>query len=163
MVRGLIQTDRPMPPDADGGALADGDGDVVGMCVRLESEDGIGMAGYAVPIDVATAVADDLVAHGRIRRAWLGVEGDNLDADEAAELGLDGGAVVEQVANGGPADASGLASGDVVVAVDGVPVNSMEDLAAAVSAHRPGQRVILAYRRDGSDGIAVVILAEKAR
>lgn len=163
LVRGLIQTDRPMPADADGGALADGDGDVVGMCMLLESEDGIGMAGYAVPIAVATAVADDLVAHGRVRHAWLGIEGDDLDAEDAAELGVDGGAVVQRVTSGGPADSSGLSSGDVVVAVDGMAVDSMDDLVAAVSARRPGQQIILAYRRDGADAMAVVVLTEKPR
>jgi S1-C subfamily serine protease len=152
-----------MPADADGGALADGDGDVVGMCMLLESDDGIGTAGHAVPINVAAAVAEDLVAHGRVRHAWLGVEGDDLDAEEAAELGVDGGAGVERVTGGGPAETSGLASGDVGVAVDGVSVDSMDDLVAAVSAHRPGQRIILAYRRDGADGLAVVVLTEKAR
>ncbi len=163
VVRGLIQTDRPMPPDAAGGALADGDGDVVGMCVLLESMDGASVGGYAVPIGVATAVADDLVAHGRVRQAWLGVEGEDLDAEDAADMGLDGGAVVQRVTNGGPADESGLSSGDVVVAVDGMPVSSMDDLAAAVSARRPGQQIVLSYRREGTDGMAVVVLTEKSR
>ncbi|HEX2040591.1 MAG TPA: trypsin-like peptidase domain-containing protein [Acidimicrobiales bacterium] len=151
----MIQTDAPVAPTSSGGALVDAAGGVIGITTAV---DGVG---YATPIDLARDVADQLVATGSVAHAWLGVEGDDLEADDARRLGVDGGAVVRRVREGSPAAAAGLAARDVVVAVDGATVQSMSALKVAIRGRRPGQAVDLRFLRDGKEQRVVATLAPR--
>jgi S1-C subfamily serine protease len=116
--------------------------------------------GYAVPIAVAAAVAEDLLAFGRVRRAWLGVEGTDLAGPVAEKLGVEGGATVSLVKSGSPAGNGGLREGDVITAIASVPTRSMGEVQRSLSTHRPGQRVSITVLRDRQPLELTVTLAE---
>ncbi|MDQ4098100.1 MAG: S1C family serine protease, partial [Actinomycetota bacterium] len=111
--------------------------------------------------DVARSVAQELMRTGRATHAWMGIEGNDLDGATALELDLDGGAIVNAVKEGTPAQAAGLAARDVIVAVDGKPVGSMGALVAALRAHRPGDVVTIELVRDRKRWTKSVTLAER--
>ena len=157
---GMIETDRPVPPRADGGALVDADGAVAGICLASNATNPVA-SGYAVPLDVATAVATDLVTYGKVRAAWLGVEGTDLPDAAAEQMDIAGGARLSRVVRDGPAADGGLRVDDVVIAVAAAPVRSMADLQHALAIHRPGQQIQFTVLRDGDMIENLVTLAEK--
>lgn len=142
--RSLIQTDAPINPGNSGGPLADRLGRVIGINVSIFSVTGGNQGvGFAVPITAAKEVADLLVAGEPIERAFLGVSGTDPELGQA-------GALIEEVVQGSAAETAGLQAGDLVVSVDGVPVQGMIDLAAAIQSLPPGSVVALEVVRDGS-------------
>lgn len=159
-LHGLVQADAGIPPGASGGALVDATGAVVGISTS-RAVDPDGDDSFAVPAEVARRVADQLIAHGRARHAWLGVEGADLRPGEAQALGVSSGAVIRGVVDGSPAAAAGLQAGDVITDVDGAPVRSMTALVVATRTQVPGQEVTVGYQRDGQSGQAPVVLAER--
>ena len=155
----LIQTDATIVPGSSGGALVDTDGAVIGITTAAEA--GVDGVGFATPIEVARSVADELIRTGRVVHVWLGIEGSDLDGAMAEELNLDGGAMVGRVKDGSPAERSGVAARDVVVAVDGHQVKSMGELVVALRGRAPGQTVILEVVRDHQHRSMAVTLAER--
>jgi S1-C subfamily serine protease len=153
-----VQTDAPIAPGSSGGALVDGAGRVVGITTVLAGADGFG---FATPIDVARAAAEQLMATGRVVPVWLGVDGSDLDGATASNLQLAGGALVDTVRTDSPAERAGLAAKDVIVGVDGRPVMSLGMLAVAVRAHRPGDVVTLDVVRDRQHRGMKVTVAER--
>lgn len=146
---GMILVDEPFAPGTAGGALVDQAGVVVGLVADGGSTgDGVRF-GVATPIDLVRHVADQIVAHGRATHVWLGLHGTDLDPEEALELGLAGGSLVEDVEDGGPAGRAGILPGDVVVALDGEPTPTMSTLIVALRRHLPGDVVTLDVHRDG--------------
>lgn len=161
---GMILLDDVPSGDAHGGALLDTSGAVIGIAraVPAAESDAEAWHGVATPIDVAIRVADELVENGHVRHVWLGIEGTDLHADKASAMTLAGGAEVTDVVVDSPAHAVGIAAGDVVVAVDGVPVASMSELITALRRHRPGEEVRLELRR-GDDVVELTAtLAERS-
>lgn len=148
----MVQTDAAVASASSGGALLDGTGSVIGV-TTTSADLGNGGLGFATPVDVARAVADDLIALGRFRRVWFGVRG------AAAEGG--GGVVLDAVMDGGPALSGGLRSGDVVRRVDGRPVGTMSSLRVSLLRHHPGDIVVVVYDRDGGRRTARVTLGER--
>src|SRR3546814_11694693 len=112
-LHGLVQADAGIPPGASGGALVDATGAVVGISTS-RAVDPDGDDSFAVPAEVARRVADQLIAHGRARHAWLGVEGADLRPGEAQALGVSSGAVIRGVVAGRPPAAAGLQAGAVI-------------------------------------------------
>ena len=159
-LHGMIQTDAPVAPGAAGGALVDRDGAVIGIATALSDGGSLGFGG-ATPIEVAMAAADDIITTGKAHHAWLGIEGDDLDGDGAAALGIKGGARVRTVADGSPAAAAGLEADDVIVTVDDTTVTSMSELVAALRQHDSGQKIRLRYLRNGKPTTTTVTLAER--
>jgi S1-C subfamily serine protease len=158
---GMILVDKALPPDAAGGALVDGAGVVVGIVSGTNATGGGMSFGVATPIDIARHVADQLVEHGRATHVWLGLHGTDLGIDQAAERGLVGGALVEDVDDDGPARLAGVMPGDVVVSVDGQATPTMSALIAALRRHLPGDVVELTVDRDGATRRLQVTLAAK--
>jgi putative serine protease PepD len=160
----MIQTDAPIARGSSGGALCDGSGVVVGLTTAVASSatgsDGLG---FAIPIDLASDIADRIVAEGVVRWVWLGIEGSDLAPTEASMPGLPetGGVRVDAVSEGGPAADAGVQGDDVVVAVDGTRIATMSDLVVALRSYRPGDVVDLQVRRAGEDLSMVVTLAER--
>ena len=158
----MIRTDAPVAADSSGGALVDSTGAVVGILTALTpASGGPDGTGYATPIDWARRVADQLMAHGRVIRVWMGVEGDGIDASTAAGMGVPGGVRVEQIRDGSPARSAAVAVDDVITAVDGVPVSTMGALRVILRAHRPGDVVTLALVRRATAMSVRVQLAER--
>jgi putative serine protease PepD len=147
-----IQTDAAINPGNSGGALIDLAGQVVGINSAIKTAGGSGQSeggniglGFAIPIDQAKPIIDELVAKGKATHARLGVQvGDAQSSD-----GLTNGARLGEVTSGGAADKAGLQAGDVVTAVDGKAIASGDALVAAVRSHRPGDEVKITLTRAG--------------
>jgi putative serine protease PepD len=157
---GMILVDTPFAPGTAGGALVDASGAVVGIASGSPAGGGGGAFGVATPIDLARHVADQLLADGRAAHVWLGLHGKDLDAGDApGQPG--GGALVADLADGGPAHRAGVEIGDVVMSVDGEPTPSMSALIARLQLHVPGDTVVLGIHRDGARHEVRVVLAAK--
>lgn len=162
MLFDMVQTDARVPTGWPGGALADSSGSVIGITTSAGTTGtGAGGFGFAIPIDVARAVAEQLITRGRVVYVWLGVKGGDLDGPTAAALGLTGGALVGEVMAGSPADRVGLSPLDTIVGLDGTPIASMSQLVVALRRHQPGESVQLDVVRDHQRLTVVVVLTER--
>lgn len=162
----LIQTDAAINPGNSGGALADSDGKVVGINTLIISTSGANAGiGFAIPIETAKSVADQLIAKGKVAHPYIGVTGQTVDSDLAKQLDLpvETGAIIVEVVNGSPADAAGIKKGDVVVKFDGQTVKTIDDLIAAIRARQVGEKVTLEYVRGSDRKQATLTLADKPR
>ena len=158
----MVQTDAPIAPGSSGGALLDAGGRVIGITTAVAVTDaGADGFGFATPIDAARSAAEQLIATGKVVTVWLGVTGKDLDGPTAEELKVDGGAVIEQVMAGSPAERAGLSARDVILRVDGQPVTSMNVLVRAVRAHRPGDVFTVEIVRDKQRHGMTVTVAER--
>jgi S1-C subfamily serine protease len=145
----VIQTDAALNPGNSGGVLADSSGRMVGVNTALA---GIGV-GLAVPINSSTQqIIATLMSQGRVRRAWLGIAGAQapLPPVLAAKVGRRAGVQVEQVVSGSPAETAGLRRGDVLVAVDGVPIATSTDIQRLMVEGAIGQRIEVTVWRNGA-------------
>jgi serine protease Do len=159
-LHGMLATDAPVIGESSGGALVDRTGAVIGIATAVADGD-LSTMGYATPIELATSVADGIIATGKAHHVWLGIEGDDLSSGKARDLNIGGGVLVSKVAPGSPADGAGLQGGDVLTAVNGEPVTSMSSLVATLRAHAPGDAVAIDYVRDGDHGSCTAALSEK--
>jgi putative serine protease PepD len=147
-----IQTDAAINPGNSGGALVDAAGQVVGINSAiatlggsLGSESGSIGVGFAIPINQARTIANELISTGHATHPLLGVS----LADQTASTGVSR-AVVHAVTSGGPAARAGIKVGDVITAIDGAPTEGADAVIAAVRSHTPGQRVTVTIERGGS-------------
>lgn len=158
----FIQTDASINPGNSGGPLVDSLGRVVGINTAILSRSGgnIGI-GFAIPMNMALRIVQDLISSGGVQRGYMGVLIGDLDDEKAEVLGLkdQGGALITKVGADSPAEKSGLEVGDVVVAVGGQKVDSSAKLRLLVSGTRPGTTVTLDVLREGQK-IAVPVLLE---
>jgi serine protease Do len=147
----FIQTDAAVNPGNSGGPLFDAQGRVVGINAQIYSRSG-GFEGlaFAIPIDVALRVKDQIVAHGRVDHARMGVALQDLSQPLAESFGLSrpDGALVSSVAPGSAAAKAQLKPGDVITQVNGEPVRAAGDVSARVGAATPGERLKLSVWRD---------------
>lgn len=150
-IEDYIQTDASINPGNSGGPLVDLDGRVIGVNTMIIGR-GSGI-GFAVSSELARRVANQILTHGRVRRAWIGVSFQELTPELASAFSLGdrarAGALIADVVANGPAARAGLRSGDVVVSVDGEPVREGRDLLRAVLRHDVGSRVRLEVVRNG--------------
>ena len=148
----FIQTDVAVNPGNSGGPLFNLKGEVIGINSQIYSSNG-GYQGlsFAIPIDVAARVRDQLVAHGKVTRGRLGVVIQEVNQGLADSFGLKKpqGALVNAVEKGGPAEKAGLLSGDVILKVDGREIERSTDLPALVAEMKPGTRARLEVVRNG--------------
>ncbi|HEY0972041.1 MAG TPA: Do family serine endopeptidase [Gemmatimonadales bacterium] len=149
----LIQTDAAINPGNSGGPLVNIRGEVVGINNAIASQTGY-FAGYgfAIPITLAKDVMEDLIEHGRVRRAVIGVSIREVNPDDAAVAGLKEihGAVVSDFSDEtSPARRAGLERNDVIVAIDGKPVDRVSTLQRLVRSHEPGETVTVDVMRYG--------------
>jgi len=148
----FIQTDVAVNPGNSGGPLFDTDGRVVGVNSQIYSRSG-GYQGlsFAIPINVAMSIADQLKTKGFATRGWLGVTIQNVSQALADSFGLDRpeGALVAQVSRGSPAAKGGIESGDIILVFDGKPVPFSNALPPLVGAIAPGEAVEVEVLRDG--------------
>ena len=149
-----IQTDAPINSGNSGGALADSRGRVIGIndsIITADASSGNVGVGFAIPIDIAKAVADRIVAGESTISGYLGVSSSDMNSSSP-------GAELVEVESGSPAADAGLRVGDVVVAFDGMQVSSSIDLVAAVTPREPGEVVTLTIERKGvSDQVEVTL------
>jgi serine protease Do len=156
-----IQTDAAINPGNSGGPLVDLFGRVIGMNTAISAQSFIGH-GFAVPIDLARRVADDLLAHGYVRRPRIGVWVEDVQAVDAEVYGLPSirGAEVSSVTEGDPGARAGLRPGDVVLAIDGRDIRNANDLTTTLARRQPGEEVNLTIWRDRRQSTVRVRLGE---
>lgn len=182
---GLVQTNTPAKDGnrSSGAVLVEPSGAVVGLVTgrgratptratptstgrTVGSTSAPGTEGlapqFAIPADYAWRVAADLADKGRAAHPLLGVrEGTEVTGDEAIRLDISGGLRVIDLVDDSPAVRAGLRNGDVLLALDGVPIASYNDLVVAVRNHAPGEYVSIKYQRDGEIAVATAALTEK--
>jgi putative serine protease PepD len=153
-IDGAIQTDAALNSGNSGGPLLDSQGRVVGVNSQIESRTGgnVGI-GYAVPIDTAKSVVDQLLEDGTAEHAYLGVQ--------LGEPGEQNGVPVADVVEGSPADKAGLQAGDRIVRAGGDEVDSIADVRAAVSNRSPGDELELEVTRNGDTETITVTLGDR--
>ncbi|MER6069799.1 trypsin-like peptidase domain-containing protein [Streptomyces sp. NPDC001817] len=156
-----LQTDAPINPGNSGGPLLDSRAQVIGINSAIRSADGgsesdnsqagsIGL-GFAIPVNQAKRVAEELINDGHATHPVIGVTLDMAYTGDGARIGsrsADGGPAVSR---GGPGDRAGLKAGDVITEVDGERVHTAEELIVKIRAHRPGDQLRLTVRRDGTE------------
>lgn len=148
----FIQTDAAINPGNSGGPLVNLEGEVIGINTAIASPTGYYSGyGFAVPINLAQRVAIDLIEHGEVRRPRLGVAIDDVDPADAEvyQLNRPSGVEVVRVEPGTAADKAGIRLGDVVVGIEGTPVESSSDLMERLTRYQPGQTVRLDVIRYG--------------
>jgi S1-C subfamily serine protease len=154
----VIQTDAAINPGNSGGPLLDSAGRLIGVNTQIASPSGASAGvGFAIPVDTVNRVAAQLIAHGRVVRPQLGISAGNAQALRRA--GIEG-VLVMSVVEGSPAQRAGirgtyraedgtLVLGDIVQAIDGRPVHSLDDIYAALERQKPGDVVKVTVLRDG--------------
>jgi serine protease Do len=166
-IEDFIQTDAAINPGNSGGPLVNIRGEVIGVNAAIASTTGSYQGyGFAVPIDLVREVVDDLVDHGAVRRALLGVSIQGVDDAIARYAGIDdvAGAQVMELSPDMPAEEAGIELGDIIVAIDGDEVASVNDLQRKIRAKDPGQNVSVDLVRwsDGRRETVSVTLADAA-
>jgi len=182
----VIQTDAAINPGNSGGPLLDAAGRVIGINSQIATGGGtaggsggsVGI-GFAVPVNTAKGVIPQLKSQGRVRRAYLGITGVGIDQSLASlDLKADSGVLVQAATPDGPADDAGIRGGDpgaatsvdgsavalggdVIQAIDGKPVDSMDDVVAAVGRRKPGERVVVRILRGGQPSEVPVTLEDR--
>jgi serine protease Do len=159
-----IQTDASINPGNSGGALADLDGRVIGINTAIYSPSGgnVGI-GFAIPINMARKLMDQLIAKGKISRGYLGLLPQDIDDDlaKALKLGTTTGSLVGDVTAGGPADKAGIKRGDIITKFNGTVIENSTQLRNLVAQASPGSSVKVTVLRDGKEKEITVVLGER--
>ena len=155
----FIQTDVAVNPGNSGGPLFNLKGEVVGINSQIYSRTGgfMGLS-FAIPIDVAMEVANQLRQSGRVARGWMGIRIQDMSQELAGSLGLSqpGGALVSEVESGSPAAAAGVQKGDVILTFGGKPIENANALSRMTGQSKPGQRIRLGvWRETAQHGVEV--------
>lgn len=176
-----IQTDAAINPGNSGGPLLDLNGKVIGVNAQIQT-DGLTRSnqgvGFAIPVSTVQRVVPELIRDGAYEWSWVGVIGQDLNPEiaEAMDLPTQKGAYLLRIVEGGPAERANLqgatddriirgretpVGGDVIIAIDGQPVESFDDLLIYISSQPPGQEVILTILRDGETRDITLTLGER--
>ncbi len=162
----VIQTDAAINPGNSGGPLCNSVGEVIGINTAIYSQSGgYDGLGFAIPIDNARPVVDQLIATGSVTHPWLGVSGGTLDPEtaESYDLPVDSGAIVNNVIRGAPADKAGLKRSDIIVAMNGTPIDSFDALVLEIRRLGVGDTVTITYYRGGEKKETTAVLEEKPK
>jgi serine protease Do len=146
----LIQTDTAINPGNSGGPLLNIHGEVIGINTAIRKD--YQNIGFAIPTDIAQKIGDQLLAKGSISHPYVGIMMQDLSEELNKALGLPPGSkgvVIAKVAGGSPGDNAGLATGDVITAVDDQPVSTAKDVQKIVKSHKPGDSLKMTVTRNG--------------
>ena len=161
----FIQTDAAINPGNSGGALVNIDGELIGINTMIYSRSGGYMGiGFAIPINMARKIMEDLIYEGKVSRGWLGVMIQELDQTTREAFGLNNdtkGVLIGDVFKDQPADKAGFKRGDVVTSVDGKPVKNTNELRNAIAAIRPGKKVPIKVIRNNKTKTLTVTLTAR--
>ena len=160
----FIQTDASINPGNSGGPLINAAGEVVGVNSAIFSQTGgnVGI-GFAIPVDLAKKVADQLRKNGKVVRGWLGIRAQDVTPQLASSLGIIRGgemAVVTEVTEGSPAAEAGIKTSDIVVEFNGKPVPKSHDFPTVIADTPPGQKVTLKILREKKEQTVAVKIGE---
>jgi len=177
----VIQTDAAINPGNSGGPLINANGEVIGINAQIATGGGgngnVGI-GFAIPIDTVRANLEQLKETGEVEHAFIGISGGTITPDLAKALNLpvEEGVLVQTVVKDGPADKAGLEAGttsatiegeevglggDIITAIDGKKLGSMDELVETIQEAKPGDKLELTYLRDGEEKTATVTLGDQ--
>ena len=164
----FIQTDASINPGNSGGALADLDGNVIGINTAIVNPSGAGGnvgIGFAIPVNMASSVMHQLVASGTVTRGYLGLLPQDIDdaLAKALHLGSTRGSLVGDVTAGGPADKAGIRHGDVITSFNGTEVENSTGLRNMVAKAEPGKKATIGLIRDGKNEEITITLGERPK
>ncbi len=160
----FIQTDAAINPGNSGGALVDMNGNLLGINTAIFTRNGGSMGiGFAIPVDLARGVLDQIIRSGSVTRGWMGIEMQPLTPDVATSLGASGqqGVLVAGVMRGGPAARAGIRPGDIIVAIDRKPAREAATLLNQVAGLSPGSVVQVDLLRAGKTLVANVEIGRR--
>ncbi|MEU4512898.1 trypsin-like peptidase domain-containing protein [Nonomuraea wenchangensis] len=153
-IGGAIQTDASINPGNSGGALVNAAGELIGINTAIASEAAGGGVGFAIPVNTAKQVADQLISSGKVTHAFLGVSVTDATGDVP-------GALIREITAGSPAEKAGLRQGDLITKINDKAVDGGDTVVGQVRGFKPGQAVKITYMRDGQAHDATVTLVEK--
>lgn len=162
----FIQTDAAINPGNSGGALVNMKGELIGINTAILSRTGgnVGI-GFAIPVNLAMSIKKSIDKFGKVVRGWLGVTVQEITPELAQSLGLASvrGALINEVMKGSPSERAGIKRGDVIVAIDGQPVNNTATMRFLVSEVMPGATVKVKVVRDGKEKVIPVVIGDLAK
>jgi len=153
-IENFIQTDAAINPGNSGGPLVNLRGEVIGINVAIATTSTRFQGyGFAIPVNLARVVVEDIIHHGRVRRAYLGVQIEEIDETTARALGMESvnGVLVQSVIENGPAENAGIQAGDVILKVDEREVNRPNELQMEIARRQPDTDVTIKVLRNGSE------------
>jgi Do/DeqQ family serine protease len=159
----FIQTDAAINPGNSGGALVNARGELVGINTANYSPSGASNGiGFAIPVNLARGVMEELIKYGRVLRGWLGIEPQSLTPELAEALGTDAtsGIVVTRVLPG-PAARAGIHIGDIITAIDGKSIATTRQALTIIASRKPGTKVTIVGLRHGQEFKVTVAVAER--
>lgn len=163
-IESFIQTDAAVNPGNSGGALVNTTGDLIGINAAIASNTG-SYAGYsfAIPSNLVKKVVEDLKDYGITQRGYMGIIPADITSDFARDNGISNikGVYVNDVADNGSAKEAGMKKGDIITAVNSIPVNSVSEMLEVVGQYRPGDKVVLNYDRGGKSLSSTLTLKNK--
>lgn len=147
----LIQTDAAINSGNSGGALVNSDGQVIGVNFLKVSGTGVEGLGFAIPINDAKEIAEQLIQYNKVKRPYMGISGIDIDSDDARRYSLVEGIYVRSVEDFSAAQKADIRIGDVIIEMDGQKVTNMNELNALKNAHQIGDEVTLKVNRSGKE------------
>jgi len=165
-IESFIQTDAAINPGNSGGALVNTKGELIGINAAIASHTGSYEGyGFAIPVNLAKKVLNDIKKYGTVKRGFIGVSFTELNPDVAQKLNINNttGLYVNDLVEGGGAQAAGIQKGDIIEKVEGIPVYESSDLQEHVGRLQPGDKVNMTVLRDGKEkNVAVTLKADAA-
>lgn len=151
-IESFIQTDAAINPGNSGGALVNIQGDLVGINTAIQSNTGSYTGyGFAIPANIVNKIVKDFIEFGEVKRAFIGLTGDNISATQSATLGRDDGVWVKDVLEEGPADKAGIKANDVIIRVNQREIHSKADFDELLAYYRPGETLKIVVLREGKE------------
>jgi len=160
----FIQTDAAINPGNSGGALINARGELVGINTAIFSRSGGSQGiGFAIPTDLADSIMLEIIEHGYVERGWLGVDARAMTEEMTKSFGLEKtqGMLITGIYRDGPAHLAGMKPGDILIAIDGEPVNDGNVAMSRIADHKPGTDVGVTIIRDGETQYLVATLINK--
>ena len=162
----FIQTDAAINPGNSGGALIDTRGNLLGINTAIYSRTGGSLGiGFAIPVTTVKMVMDSIISTGQVIRGYIGVEPQDITPELAENFGLSThtGAIIAGVVRGGPADKAGMRPGDILVSVEGKPVNDMTEMLNLISQLTPGGKAKITVLRRNQQATLDVIVGKRPK
>jgi serine protease Do len=163
-IEAFIQTDAAINPGNSGGALVNSRGELIGINTAILSKTGSYTGyGFAVPIDIVVKSVNDIIKYGEVQKAFMGVGVSDITSETLEQYKLKdfSGALVTYLEQGGAAEKTGIRKGDVILKINDEPVDTKTDFDMLLSYYRPGDKVKVAYKRDGKVMEGQVVLTNR--
>jgi serine protease DegS len=167
MFENFIQTDAAINEGNSGGALVNASGELIGINTAVINKNagsaGVEGIGFAIPVNLARGVMDEILKQGRVIRGWIGIVPEDIDTEQAQSIGLaQGGIVITNIYVGSPAQQAGLKPGDIVLTIDGKTMRNSQDALAHLATKKPGSSTQLLLLRGKEQTQVAVKVAEES-